>query len=64
METNEIKQYFFILVLFIRSLMSDYRTKIIIFLLRAFTPLREIQQRITTIAGRSYDRPQVFTHIK
>ena len=35
--------------------MSDYRTKIIIFLLRAFTPLREIQQRITTIAGRSYD---------
>ena len=55
METNEIKQYFFILVLFIRSLMSDYRTKIIIFFLRAFTPLREIQQRITTIAGRSYD---------
>ncbi len=43
--------------------MSDYRTKIIIFLLRAFTPLREIQQRITTIAGRSYDRPQVLiTH--
>ncbi len=31
--------------------MSDYRTKIIIFLLRVFTPLREIQQRIT-IAGR------------
>ena len=44
--------------------MSDYRTKIIIFLLRAFTPLREIQQIITTIAGRSYDRPQVLTHIK
>ncbi len=44
--------------------MSDYRTKIIIFLLRAFTPLREIQQRITTIAGCSYDRPQVLTHIK
>lgn len=43
--------------------MSDYRTKIIIFLLRVFTPIREIQQRIT-IAGRSYDRPQVLTHIK